>query len=549
MLSESDVTESAVEDNRATFSCEDGKLRLYLADRVSRESYLYLRSNGFVATPKQECSFVAPWSVRAEDICLELIPDDADIEDEDYSPAERAADRAERFSGYRDKRRAEAGSLADRYESGSAVYGSQNASRAERMARRRDRCRGGALTQWGKAEYWQMRTQGVIEHALYQMEPGVRRARLLRLESEMRKLQKRADESLKGWNAWRAVAAETDADKQRQMVQAIFFSPGYYGHAEYPHPDNPEVSRSLWSLCDAEAMARFDLRVITPGEAAAMRLADYPEAGPAAPGSVTDRWLRHYEQRIAYERSMIAAEGGMAADVEMEAGGWLGKWQIQKVNKSPATKRVVSVQLAHWFDDHEIIDGQTVTKRVMKRKTVNIERLGSDVYRSPTDEERGAFKAEQAEAKKAAKAGKVTISLINPTPEDAARLQEIWNAAELADAIRKLGPSGNARCKSAEVIGTTQATYSAASKGSYAQCETRTLYADGRLSRKVSNMWTKEGHDYDSSLPQPVAQVRILCSNDWYKAPSLIVLTDKPQKPLPLDFAAIAAVGAESVTA
>lgn len=126
------------EDYSATYCPEDDKLRLYCG-RVERSTYDHLRENGFQASPKQDCDFVAVWTVRREDIVLEMIHDADDIGDEDYSPQERAADRQERFEGYRDKRASEAGSLADRYEGGDDAYGNQNRGRAERMAARRDR--------------------------------------------------------------------------------------------------------------------------------------------------------------------------------------------------------------------------------------------------------------------------------------------------------------------------------------------------------------------------------------------------------------------------
>ena len=170
----------------ATYSPEDNKLRLYVG-RVPRDEYEALRKAGFVSTPKQSCDFVATWTPAREDLALSYLEDGEDIEDEDYSPEERAADRAERFSGYRDKRADEAGGLADRFDAGPSEFGHQNRQRAERQAARHDRLRSHAVSQWSKAEYWQTRTAGVISHALYRSSAHVRRGRILTIESDLRR--------------------------------------------------------------------------------------------------------------------------------------------------------------------------------------------------------------------------------------------------------------------------------------------------------------------------------------------------------------------------
>ena len=53
----------------ATYCPEDDKLRLYVG-RVPREEFLQLRAEGWTSTPKQECDFVAVWTVSREDTAL-----------------------------------------------------------------------------------------------------------------------------------------------------------------------------------------------------------------------------------------------------------------------------------------------------------------------------------------------------------------------------------------------------------------------------------------------------------------------------------------------
>ena len=176
----------------------------------------------------------------------------------------------------------------------------------------------------------------------------------------------------------------------------------------------------------------------------------------------------------------------------MVPGGWLrggrhlgaSERQIQKVNKSPVSGRVVSVlvkdshasSVNHWGNPWP--DG---IARVLCH-TVEVERMSPDAYRAPTAEELAAFEAATKAAKKAAKASAPDpVPLVNPTDEDAQRLQNAWNERAKADwiernkrnvyTLRELEPS--------TVLRVTQASYSAASKGTYCSASTREVFAGG----------------------------------------------------------------------
>ena len=169
------------EDNTATYCPEDNKLRLYVG-RVPRDEYLALKKEGWTSTPKQDCDFVASWEISRENTALSYA---GFILDEDQSPTDRAADRAERFSIYREKRREEAHTLADNYESKPDAYGYQSQEKAERAAARRDKLGAKSYNQWEKAEYWQTRTAGVISNAMYKLKPSVRMGRIKIIERDI----------------------------------------------------------------------------------------------------------------------------------------------------------------------------------------------------------------------------------------------------------------------------------------------------------------------------------------------------------------------------
>lgn len=520
-----------------TYSPEDNKLRLYVG-RVPRDEYEALRKGGWTSTPKQSCDFVATWTPAREDQAREYLDDGEDIGDEDYSPEERSADRAERFGGYLDKRRAEAGFAADTHASGPTAFGHQNRARAERQARRHDRHRTYALSQWSKAEYWERRTAGVIAHALYKSSAHVRRGRVVKLESELRQAEKSHAEYIEKFKKWQTVptldGADTDiGTKTHAGTAAYLLANGTYDwFSKFKHP-RQDTTGSLYDL-----MTKGD-DPITPREAAALWL-----EGRRDPETDTEsnsyRWREHYKLRLTYERAMLANEGGMAGEADMIPGGWFraesrrnpgefGEWrQIIRVHKSPATKRVtsVTVKMMTYRDRYgnPFEDGQPREAEAR----YDVERRGENCYRPPTETELKEFQESQKREKAAAKATKKPEPpLINPTLADAERLQRLWNSR----AKKNENPG--------EVLQITQAQYSANSKGDYAPFETRTIDAEGKPSRRSSNLWTSEGQKYDATLKETVCKVRAR-SNGWGVC-RVVFITDKPSKPIPLKWEEIEA--------
>jgi len=549
----------------ATYSPEDNKLRLYALARLDDETYQRIKAQGFKWAPKQEL-FVAPrWTPSREDVLLDLC---GEIGDEDYSAEDRAADRAERFGGYRDKRRAEAGGFADAFDAGPSVHGYQSQARADRAARRHDRQRVNALSQWSKAEYWQGRTAAVISHQLYKSSPSVRRSRIKRLEAEQRKHEKSVRIARNHWECWRRVLKMEDADqpetertggnptlaksegrgcsctinheKATSAAELAYTVANYsYGGHDYKHPRREldperynEGRTSLYSLLSDEQDP------ITPREAAGLYLEGMHEDGPGYEGGYSWRWSRHYDLRLTYERAMLADEGGAVSDTEMEPGGFvlmngeMGRWvaeeaptgwaQIHRVHKSNSTGKVTSVEVTG------VIGRYCASETKTGLVKVSVERFAEDRYRPPTDEEREAFKAEQKALKakkKAANAGKP--KLINPTMADAQRLQDIWNAKAKAGHDEAMSAYGTARDYiPTEIRQLTQAEYSARSKGTYSRYETVGIEATGRRQRRR----------YGSPTAPAVCKVRKCYAGTGgysHQADAVIVITDKPQKPLP----------------
>jgi len=324
--------------------------------------------------------------------------------------------------------------------------------------------------------------------------------RIKTLEAEQRKLRARIDAYAHTFAAWQRLAAIADPAEQTAAVLRYVGSVNCW--AEYMHPRaaaqtnayRRENKTSLYSLMTGEGP-------ITGAEAVALWFSDH-----GTPATDTD-WTRHYELRLAYERQMLEAQGGRLEQFEVLPGGKLGGKLIIKVSKSTVTGRATSAdvlgpKVTGWTYRATNIPGTDYAAHKF-----DLERLAPDAYTPPTPEslaELAAFnKARKANAPK-----KDACPLINPTDEDAGRLQAIWNAAR----SQKWGDAEK------PVTRITQAQYSANSGGSYSAAETKWIAAGGLEPRS----------HYGRHLEPAICKVRFL-------GRSVIILTDKPQKKLPAE--------------
>lgn len=503
------------EAHRATYCPEDDKLRLYVG-RVPRPEYDALRAEGWTSTPKQDCDFAAVWTPARYQTALSYA---GIVEDEDMGPDERAADRAERFTGYLERRSGEAIGYADHYDGESQYHGYQDSAKAERAAARHDRQGARAVDAWSKAEYWQRRTAGVIGHALYVSSPGVRMGRIKTLEAELRKREKDQADWIATWTRNAEIVANPEPlishlmqrfGKTRQTAEKDVIEEVLGSCYKMQHPRVESSGRlyifELLKHSDPLTMAEF--------------FAHWTSLHPTKPEEESP-WIQHLKLRLAYERQMLEAQGGRAASLEMETGGTFHGRLIWKVNKSPVTGRVTSVsvlgpKIERWTYKAANIPGTEYAEHQFET-----ERAEPGAYQEPTEETRAKLAAIKAEMQ-AAKPKKDACPLINPTKEDAERLMSLWNDAareKHAQAIKQGRTYGS--FEAGKVGYMSQATYSRFSAGTYGNASTRGLKAGGEL---VGRRDGPEG---------AVCKLRIAEAGGWWTPPTIIILEDKPQKPLP----------------
>jgi hypothetical protein len=317
----------------ATYSPEDNKLRLYSTSRLDPETYARVKAAGFIWAPKQGL-FVAPmWTPSREDLLLELCDE---IGDEDTSLVERAEQRSERFNDYSDSRSDDAetarkavAAIADGIPFGQPILIGHHSERHHRRAIEQiDNGMHRAVKMWETADYWQRRAEGAIRHAKYKERPDVRARRIKGLEADKRKRERNIAEAQKFLALWR----KEGLTRERALAISNYdHITVYYTKDKYP-ASTYEGANSVWG--------GLDKGLINEQEAAALSIPVHERSIAYA-----QRWLAHLENRLAYERAMLAESGGTVADRNRpERGGacqcWVrrGQWiEILKVNKVSVT--------------------------------------------------------------------------------------------------------------------------------------------------------------------------------------------------------------------
>lgn len=314
----------------ATYSPEDNKLRLYPSGRLDAETYAKVKATGFIWAPKQEL-FVAPmWTPARKDLLLGLC---GEIDDEDKSLVERAEDRAERFTDYSESRAEDAEcarkavfAIADGIPFGQPILvGHHSEKHARKDAEKIHNGMGRAVKMWEQSQYWTARAAGAIHAAKYKERPDVRARRIKGLEADKRKQEKTKAESelfLKLWSK----AHDPEALKRKDGAPTTFKERALYVAG---------ISHLYWSELNSDTL--------TPEEAQAKAVKMYEEFLPTC-----NRWIAHFENRLAYERAMLSESGGTVADrTGPEKGGACRCWatargkntysKIVKVNKVSVT--------------------------------------------------------------------------------------------------------------------------------------------------------------------------------------------------------------------
>ncbi len=288
----------------ATYSPEDNKLRLYSLTRLDAELYARVRAAGFIYAPKQEL-FVAPmWTPSREDLLIELCDE---IGDEDTSLVDRAEQRADRFEDYSERRADEAerareyvSSIADHIPMGQPILVGHHSERhARRDAAKIENGMRKAINLWETSKYWIDRAKGAIRHAKYKARPDVRARRIKKIEADKRATERSKATAEKHFVLWTKegltqeqallICSRTDAGWLRLPRK----------EGDRPdHEQNPTAHDALTNSYPSLYAPR------TLEEVIEVARRSYPRTIAHC-----DRWLNHYENRLAYEKAMLNEQG------------------------------------------------------------------------------------------------------------------------------------------------------------------------------------------------------------------------------------------------
>ncbi|MBE0548355.1 MAG: DUF3560 domain-containing protein [Rubrivivax sp.] len=327
-------------DLTATYSPDDNKLRLSSATRLDREVYDRVRAAGFAWAPKQDQFIASMWTPARADLCIELA---GEIGDDDSSLIDRAEDRADRFDDYRDKRTdeaeratAQARRVADGIPFGQPILVGHHSERhARKDAERIQNGMRKAVRAFDTADYWKRRAVAAIQHAKYKERPDVRARRIKTIQADKRKQERTRAESVGFLSQWHDGGSEPMTMERATAIASQDYCSRCYPLADYPR-DPPasqyEGHTSLWSA-------------LTGGIVDADQARGLAREMHARVVAFSGRWIEHYDNRLAYERAMLADAGGTIADkTGPEKGGavrcWVGRgtWvYIQRVNKISVT--------------------------------------------------------------------------------------------------------------------------------------------------------------------------------------------------------------------
>jgi len=312
----------------ATYSPEDDKLRLYASQRLDPETYARVKAAGFGWAPKQEC-FFAVWTPNREDITLELADE---IGDESKTLAERATERAERFSGYGNSRKEDAESahaavsrIADGIPLGQPILvGHHSERRARKDAERIQNGMSKAVKMWECADYWKQRAESALRHAERKENPDVRSRRIKTLQAEKRKCERSLADSERGLRFWRGETAfkkktgetfkPTFDESERETIYAIL---GCSSGISIGIAPGEFSAWSAWDILRPEGERYKACPTMTLAE-----IRDKSIAAFERPKAHAERWIAHLTRRIEYEQAMLEDSGGLVTDqVKPEVGG------------------------------------------------------------------------------------------------------------------------------------------------------------------------------------------------------------------------------------
>lgn len=320
----------------ATYDPADDKLRLRTVSRLCAEDYQRAKAAGFQWAPKQGC-FYASWTPERADLLEEWC---GEIQDEGSTLEERAAERAERFEGYSERRErdgdaahARVAAITDSIPLGQPILVGHHSERhARRDAKRIENGMRKAVKMWETAEYWQRRARAAVANAERKELPGVRTRRIAKLAADLRGFERERDERRYFRELWEKISRGESILRHKSTGELATL---------------PECARYITSA-ESYGVPHKDAAASAADDAAVRAVAASAAEHYRTLEAERQRWVDHTEHRIAYEREALGLEGGAdSGPLLYKAGGSVEYGGIRRAIERVANRNgaTVSVRL------------------------------------------------------------------------------------------------------------------------------------------------------------------------------------------------------------
>lgn len=477
----------------ATYSPEDNKLRLYAAVRLDSELFAEVKKHGFRWAPKQDL-FVAPkWTPAREDFCLQVAGEITAEQSTLLERAEAKADRLETIADNKAKKasafHAAADQLSERFAYGQPILvGHHSEKKARKDQERMSNAMDKAVENHKAVGYWNTRAAGTLHHANRKNDMGVIQRRIKTLLKELRDHQRVINHAHRMVTLWETISAKPIIEERNK---AITYYSGAMLQTGSASPSN------TWHDLDRGNITHDEALKISLDFATALVNSEYQS-----------RWTNHILNRLGYERSALGNVPLFAGNLTAAILQTFARTHGAHKPKAAKTGDVWTISSSVLLPAH-IAEGDTAT-RTADQWCEFMQSVGYTVP-TPTPRKAAAYKLPP---------------LINPTLEQAQEIQEMWNKAAFDKYARLYPNREHFKMNAAKHV--TQAAYSERSKGSYSLYDAIELDVDGNARMR------QRGTEFVA-----VCRVRVGHQGGSLYAPRpILVLSDKPTKPLPIELKA-----------
>lgn len=205
-----------------------------------------------------------------------------------------------------------------------------------------------AVKCWELSQYWKDRAKGALRHAKYKELPAVRARRIKRLEADLRKVERTKQEAERYLSLWSKDGLTLEAAKAIANVCWL--------HLPRKEGDRPDFNQQPTAY---DALTNGHQTLYAP-----RTLEEVVDAAKVAyPRTIANcnRWIAHYENRLAYERAMLDEGGGLKADrFEFMVGGQVkGRYDewliILRINRKDGIVQSVSTTTPRYWGGNSYV--------------------------------------------------------------------------------------------------------------------------------------------------------------------------------------------------